>query len=220
MRKFNTYYEAETALISEIVYNPDFTTATTQELICTGFILKNPLANCNIRSNYEYADEFFKWLLTGEKQLSQELLNLNPWVKRFVDTVGLPDNFSSSYGWKIKEQIDVIKQELVNHDESRRGYVNILTPDDAVILTTKTTHEYPCTIGFQFFIRNNDLHMVVNMRSNNAYSVMPYDVYNFTMLQHHVAQELKIGLGLYYHQINNAHIYKGDVRRIKQSANV
>ena len=45
---------------------------------------------------------------------------------------------------------------------------------------------------------------------------MPYDVYNFTMLQDYLAHELEISIGSYYHQISSAHIFKGDMRRIKE----
>lgn len=216
MNKYKSYNEAEAFLIRKVVIMPDFITKSTYECIGTGFVLTDPTRNKNNRSNYEYADEFFKWVLSGEKQLSDKLIQLNPWVRRFVDSTNLPESFSATYGWKIKEQLPEIELELKSNYESRRAYVNILSPYDHPILRAKTTHEFPCTIGFQLFIREGALHMMVNMRSNNVYSVMPYDVYNFTSLQAHLANKLQYMLGNYYHQINNAHIFKGDVRRINE----
>lgn len=216
MREFKTYLEAEEALCRAIVAKPDFITATTFEKIGLGFILTQPWNNENTHSNYDYARKFFAWLTTGEKELSDELIQANPWVKRFVSKDGLPDSFSASYGWKIKEQMPTILSELRTRGETRRAYINVLYPQDNVILFSKTTHEYPCTIGFQFFIRDSKLIMIVNMRSNNVYAVMPYDVFNFTSLQYNVAEILGITMGNYYHQINNAHLYKGDVRRLKE----
>lgn len=220
MNEYSSYRTAEDQLLDRIMEFPDFVTKTMHERIMDGFILMDPSDNENTRSNYTYAEKFFEWLITGKKELSTELVDLNPWVKRFVDTAGLPDNFSASYGWKIKEQLDVIMTELVTHSESRRGYVPILHPQDQVILSVKTTHEYPCTIGFQFLIRENHLNMVVNMRSNNCLSVMPYDVYNFTRLQLYVAQMLGLRVSRYFHQINSAHIYNGDVRRLRESKTI
>jgi len=214
MKTYDNYYNAECDLIDRILFQPDFTTDVTQERIGDGFILTDPSRNTNSRSNYTYAHHFFEWLMSGEKELSPELLKDNPWVKRFVDTSNLPESFSASYGWKIKEQLRSVMEELHIHKYSRRAYLNILIPQDHVIRETKTTHEYPCTIGMQFFVRNDSLLMIVNMRSNNVYSVMPYDVYNFTELQQYVAKKLHLNLGYYYHQINNAHLYKGDIRRI------
>ncbi len=216
-KNFDHYCDAEKDLLSAVAFKPDFVTSTTFELIGTQIVLNYPFNNANNRSNYIYAQAFFDWMMTGEKQLSDELIELNPWVKRFVDNTGLPQSFSSSYGWKIKDQLNIIEAELKARSESRRAYVNILYPTDNIILSSKTTMEYPCTIGFQFFIRDEKLHMIVNMRSNNVYSVMPYDVYNMTELQQYMANRLKLHLGKYIHQINNAHMFKGDVRRYKES---
>lgn len=216
MRKFNRYDDAEEDLIDRIINTPEFTTKTTSEIFQTGFILTNPENNRNRRSNYEYAQHFFSWLMSGNTDLSGELLASNPWVQRFVDSTGLPAGFSSSYGWKIAKQLPLMMTELKRDSETRRAYLSVLTPDDQVILGTKSTMEFPCTIGIHLFNRYGKLHMIVNMRSNNCYSVMPYDVYNFTMLQRWLAERLGLYLGYYYHQINNAHVFKGDVRRIKQ----
>lgn len=216
-KSYKHYREAEEELCRRIVTSPQFITSSTFEILGTGFVLTEPWNNKNGHSNYEYAEEFFKWMMTGEKDLSQELLRLNPWVKRFVDTTGLPETFSTSYGWKIKSQIEGIILELKKFSESRRAYFNILTVEDKkVIELPKSTMEYPCTIGVHLFIRDGHLHMIVNMRSNNVYSVMPYDVYNFTCLQFNLADKLDIPMGTYTHQINSAHLYKGDVRRLKE----
>jgi thymidylate synthase len=225
IKSYDNYNQAEWDLVNRIVFYPDFITKTTNEVLNTGFVLTNPLENKNAHSNYDYAQKFFEWMISNQAKLSKELVEVNPWVQRFMDTTELPEGFSSSYSSKIGVQLDTLVTELVVHGESRRAYLNILFPTDQVILMVpKSTHEYPCTIGLHFFIRpwsiagkTNVLHMIVNMRSNNCWSVMPYDVYNFTMLQKHVADLLGIGLGKYYHQINNAHIYKGDVRRIREN---
>lgn len=156
-------------------------------------------------------------MMTGEKSFSKDLLESNPWAKRFIDPKGLPDSFSTTYGWKIQTDLPLIINELVERGESRRAYINILHPADKIVFTdTKSTMEYPCTIGLHFMIREEKLLLIVNMRSNNVYAVMPYDVFNFTSLQQHVAKILKVDTGEYYHQINNAHLYKGDVRRLKE----
>lgn len=216
MNKYSTYKEAEDALCRKVVLTPEFITKDTLEIMGTGFVLRNPINNRNGRSRYDYAEEFFQWMMSGEKNFSENLRKLNNWAERFVSNTGLPETFSASYGWKIKEQLPTILTEVSKHRDSRRGYVSILQPQDNIILSAKTTHEYPCTIGFQIFVREDMVNMIVNMRSNNVYSVMPYDVYNMTRLQEHVADQLKLSLGYYYHQINSAHIYKGDARRLRE----
>lgn len=216
MKKFNSYKEAEEWTINKIINDPCHINSDTHEILQLGYILTNPRNNRNNRSDYEYAEEFFQWIMSGKKELSKRLLELNPWVERFVRTEGLPKDFSASYAWKISEQLPNIINELRSKKESRRAYINILYPQDQVILHTKTTHEFPCTVGIHFLVRDNLLDVIVNMRSNNALSVMPYDVYNFTRLQESIANAYNFGLGYYYHQMNSAHLYNGDVRRIKE----
>lgn len=215
MKKFSSYKDAEMWAIKKIVEEPDHINHDTREILQLGFMLSNPRNNRNNRSDYEYAEEFFQWILSGERELSKRLLELNPWVERFVRTENLPEGFSASYAWKIKEQLPGIIKELKSKRDSRRGYINILYPNDQVILHTKTTHEYPCTVGIHLIARDR-LHMIVNMRSNNCLSVMPYDVYNFTRLQEYICEEYDFKLGYYYHQMNSAHVYVGDVRRFEE----
>ena len=220
IRRFDNYMAAEKALLIELLHMPQFITKNTNEVFMTGFVLKDPLNNRNDHSDYMYAEEFFQWMMTGEIELSDKLTEINPWVKRFTDRTGLPETFSSSYGWKIKAQRHIMQTELYMNKESRRAYINILQMSDQIILSTKTTHEFPCTIGLHLLIRDEELHLIVNMRSNNVYSVMPYDVYLFTRFQQVMAERLEVPMGMYHHQINSAHLYKGDVRRLKQTHNI
>jgi len=211
---FKTYAEAESFFVHEICHNPDYVNHDTSEMVGVGFTLTNPLANKNKHSNYEYAQAFFDWLISGKGELSSEVLRLNPWAQRFIDTSGLPEGFSGSYGIKLAGQLDVAVNELKVQKEGRRSYVSILWPSDQIILTSKTTHEYPCTVGFSFFVRNGALDMVVNMRSNNCLNVLPYDVYNFTSLQKMVAFRLGVDIGYYTHFANSLHVFKSDVRSV------
>ena len=148
--------------------------------------------------------------------MSSDVIKLNPRSKAFVDNTGLPSSFSTSYGWKIMSQLPIVMEELSRFRESRRAYININIPEDKIVFGVDTTHEFPCTIGIQFFVREGFLYCTVNMRSNNAYGVMPYDVYNFTSLQKYIADTLKLQYGEYHHLINNAHIFKPDVLKLKE----
>lgn len=218
MREFSTYFAAERAMLKQIITNPEFVNTDTNEILCAGFVLPDPAFNENGRSNYEYAQHFFEWMLSGDTDLTKKLTDINPWAKRFVDKTNLPETFSATYGHKIKAQLPLMIKEMKNHrfSSSRRAYITILSEHDHEILKVKTTHEFPCTIGLHFLPRGQRLNLIVNMRSNNVYSVLPYDVYNFTKLQIHVAKEMGLQTGKYYHQMNSAHVYHGDIRRINE----
>jgi thymidylate synthase len=59
----------------------------------------------------------------------------------------------------------------------------------------------------QFFIRDNRLHGLAYMRSNDAILGLPYDIFLFTMLQETMAATLVVELGEYHHYAGSLHLY-------------
>lgn len=210
----NTYEQAERRIIEEICRSPDYRNKDTVERLGLHFCLNFPSFNRNTRSNYTYAEAFFIWMMSGETVPSEELLSLNPEVRKFTDSAGLPEGYSSSYGPKIIEHLPDILSLLKAEPDTRQAYLNILLREDLVARGHATTHEYPCTIGLHFLLRNGELSLNVQMRSNNAFSVLPYDVYLFTSLQTYAAQILKVPVGRYRHYMSSAHVYRKDHHKV------
>lgn len=65
-----------------------------------------------------------------------------------------------------------------------------------------------CTSSLHFFIRNNKLNLIVYMRSNDEIFGTPIDIFQFTMWQIRMANELNIELGSYYHNVGSMHLYE------------
>jgi thymidylate synthase len=70
------------------------------------------------------------------------------------------------------------------------------------------TRDVPCTLTWQFFIRDEKLELHVNMRSNDVWLGLPYDLFNFTSIQRHLAARLDVGIGDYYHHVGSLHLYE------------
>lgn len=173
--------------------------------------------------NYEYAKEFFRFIMSGERELSKKLIELNKNAANFggggnMESVKLPENYSIFYGPRILEQLNHIVDELKRDKDTRRATISVLDGiNDNKLLTPLSNGEifnteYPCTISLSFMIRDNRLHMFVNMRSQNMFNVFPYDFYNFVSLQKHILSELSevyptLSLGYYYSNIISAHYY-------------
>ena len=69
-----------------------------------------------------------------------------------------------------------------------------------------------CTLTLHWFIRENRLCLIVNMRSNDVILGFTNDVFQFTMLQEALMVNLKdtypdIELGCYFHNAGSMHIY-------------
>jgi thymidylate synthase len=75
--------------------------------------------------------------------------------------------------------------------------------------------DVPCTCTIQFLVRDEKLHAVVSMRSNDAFLGLPHDVFCFTMLQELVARSLGVELGIYRHNVASLHVYERDQQQIK-----
>ena len=74
-----------------------------------------------------------------------------------------------------------------------------------------TAKDIACATSMQFLLRENKLHAVIYMRSNDAFLGFPYDVFLFTMLQELLASELTVPIGNYYHCVASFHLYEKNI---------
>ena len=123
---------------------------------------------------------------------------------------------NGAYGPRIKKTLVKIVEILKKDKDSRRAVVPIYSEKDAGL----DSNDIPCTISFQFLIRNNKLDMIVNMRSNDIFLGFPYDIFNFSMWQEYVACKLDIELGTYTHIANSIHFYEKDIEKILKVTNI
>jgi thymidylate synthase len=100
-------------------------------------------------------------------------------------------------------QWQFVLNELSRDPDSRRAVIHIKSPRDNL-----DKKDVPCTLTLQFFIRENQLHMIVNMRSSDLIFGLTYDVPAFTLFQEKLAWELGVDLGSYTHMSNSLHVYK------------
>lgn len=104
--------------------------------------------------------------------------------------------------------IDILKKD----PDSRQAVIPIYRPADVGAVTK----DMPCTLSLQFLIRNSQLNMVVNMRSNDLWFGGVYDIFCFTALQELMANALQLPLGVYYHHVGSFHIYDKNVADVER----
>lgn len=154
-----------------------------------------------------YAVGELMWYLSGSNKVSAISKYSEVWE-------GLSDDgesVNSAYGHRIFHQFgfdqwEYVKKLLRADPMSRQAVIHIKTPDQ------KPTKDMPCTVSLQFFIRNNKLYMITNMRSNDIWMGFPYDVFSFTALQVKMAMELGVDIGTYTHIAGSLHLYKRNWR--------
>ncbi len=190
------------------------------EILSIAFELTNPRARITNLTNRKWSHALaigeFCWHLRGEKQVDG-LAYYAPRWRTFANAHGEVEG--SCYGYRIFEELrsefsqwDWATSLLRKDPHSRRAIIDIQGQD--LLSNSEMSHDVSCATSMQFFIRNEKLHASVNMRSNDVYWGLPYDIYLFTMLQELMSEQLQIELGTYYHHVGSLHFYDRHIKKI------
>lgn len=220
-------------LYSEIVFscltNYDYNVSPrglrTIELIGVNLELTNPLSNFfknTVRQpSKRYLAGELIWYFSGNNDA--DFIN---YYSKFWSTIKNHDNsLNSSYGhtiFKIKNEFGFSQwewavQSLKNDKYSRQSVLLFNMPR----FQFTNNKDYPCTANLHFLIRQNKLVLFTNMRANDLFRGIVYDLPFFTLLMQCMKLELKavypnLELGSYFHQVNSVHIYNDNIEIIKQ----
>jgi thymidylate synthase len=107
------------------------------------------------------------------------------------------------FNMRSNDQVGNIIALLKKNPDSRRAVIQLFDAADIA----KKRKGIPCTCTFQLMIRDRRLHMLTNMRSNDAFLGLSHDIFSFTMLQEIVARTLSVELGTYKHAVGSLHLY-------------
>lgn len=122
------------------------------------------------------------------------------------------------FGIEHLNQMSHVLDILADDPSKRRAVASIYLPQfDQHGLANE---EVPCTLNLQYLVRNDKLQAVTYMRSQDAFKVLPYDIFIFTMLQEYLLNMLKpehpeFQLGTYNHFSGSFHVYEDDMPQIK-----
>ena len=117
-----------------------------------------------------------------------------------------------AYGPAINNQLEECFQRLYKDPASRQAIVIINQPQ----LHHLPTKDYPCTLSYQFLIRDNKLDMIVYMRSQDAWLGLVYDTGEFQWFQSILAGWLGVKIGRYIHIDGSLHLYKRNFIKAKE----
>jgi thymidylate synthase len=143
------------------------------------------------------------WILSGSNRLSEVAKYMRVYENFSDDGIFL----RGAYGPKIVDQLGYIVDTLELDPDTRQAFLNIWRERPG------SSKDVSCTTGMQFFIRDNTLEMVVNMRSQDIILGFTYDVFTFSMVGKAVQLLLKergiqVGLGNLQVNVGSLHIYE------------
>jgi thymidylate synthase len=144
------------------------------------------------------------WYLTGDNRLDF----VERYIPRYREESEDGVTVYGGYGQRLfrqrgQNQVQNIIALLRERPTTRRAVIQLFDAEDIA-----TNHkDVPCTTTLQFLVRQEYLHLVVTMRSNDAYIGLPHDVFCFTMLQEIVARAINCEIGSYRHFVGSMHLY-------------
>lgn len=197
LKRFGCFVDSRNGFTKEIV---GFSTHFSMEEVLK-YDKRNVL---NVRKGINYAFQIverytFLQGISRPDVLCSYVKNLGNYRNNFYN------RFDGDYAPRIGKHLKEAYYELKNNPNSRRAIVSIRKNEDNV----SDTLDHPCTLSFQFLIRDKKLHMIVNMRSNDAYiSFAGYDTMNFTFIQTVMASWLGIPCGEYFLNAGSFHLYE------------
>lgn len=119
----------------------------------------------------------------------------------------------TSYGWVVKEynQIDKLISSLKNDPQNRRMMLNLWQ-----IPHLEGGSLYPCAFMTMWDVTEDRLNCMLVQRSGDIPLGVPFNMTQYAVLVHLIAQVTGYKPGLFTHVINNAHIYENQVEGMKE----
>lgn len=162
----------------------------------------------------KYVDIELQWY--DSKDLSTDFIGQHAQI--WKDISGKSGTVNSNYGYLIysdenHNQYESVLRSLVNNPYSRQAVMIYNRPSMHSDSIEDGKRDFICTLAHQFFIRNNRLESVVNMRSNDAIYGFFNDFAWFATVQERLLSDLRetycdLEMGSLVHIANSFHVYE------------
>lgn len=144
-------------------------------------------------------------------------LNSHIWDS-WADETG---SIGKAYGYQLSvkhkypegefDQVDRLLYDLKNNPYSRRIIVNMYNHSDL-----NEMHLYPCAYSMTFNVTGNKLNAILNQRSQDVLVANNWNVCQYSILVHMLAQINGMEAGEFVHVIADAHIYDRHIPLVRE----
>lgn len=108
------------------------------------------------------------------------------------------------------DQVDYLIKELINNPSSRRHVTSLWNIDDLDEMALN-----PCVWHTQWLVKEKKLHLIVGQRSADVALGLPFNVFQYYVLQRMMAQATGYKMGSLTFNINDAHIYDRHIESLE-----
>lgn len=125
--------------------------------------------------------------------------------------------FDYTYNERIRKQLEIVIEELMMRPNTRQAIISIWDPTIDVH-NLGGLKRVPCSMYYQFIIRDGKLDVIYNMRSCDVMTHFGVDVWLAYMLMVEISTYLPptISPGVLYHNIASLHCYQKDWANLKE----
>lgn len=160
-------------------------------------------------------DEAFNGLYQEQMGLYQEkVLSNNDFAKKYGDLGNVYGKQWRSWegaNGKTYDQIAWVINEIKHNPSSRRLLVNAWAVDSVYEGLMQLP---PCHFCFQFYVLEGKLSCMFNMRSNDVFLGLPFNIASYALLTHLIAHECGLEVGDLIYTGADVHIYSNHIEQI------
>lgn len=118
--------------------------------------------------------------------------------------------FSYSYAERWQEQLKYVIQELKLRPNTRQAMMTMYDRHQDM-MNWGGRDRVPCSVSYQFLIRDGKLVLIYNQRSCDFVKFFPADVYCTMGLLRHVANKIGVERGQFIHFLGSLHAFAKDL---------
>jgi hypothetical protein len=192
--------------------SPEEFAKATRERLNYSFTLASPLDRLSPKLGLHVAVARFVWMMASNNRLA-DIAFYEPKVLRYTDDqLTVP---GSDYGMRLLQpepglnQVAGAIERLRKDPDTRRAALTIFQPADAV----RTSNDIPCAFGMMLHGREGRLDATMLMRSNNATTLLPFNIFEFSLLMETIAVEAGLKLGQFHYFAGSMHVFEREVAR-------
>lgn len=217
----STFAELYQKAIEEVLHNPDYETAPRgkkiKEIENAVLQLDNPKSNLFKNEARDLPLKYLAgellWYFSGRNDLAF-ISKFSSFWKAIAEKDG---TCNSAYGNLLfkgmeRSQYFWAYSKLVEDKDTRQAIIHFNRPSHQY----QGNKDFVCTLVGVFQIRDNKLNFTIDMRSNDAFFGLTFDLPFFTMLQQQMLKHLResvyptLELGKYTHIAHSLHVYEKD----------
>ncbi len=147
----------------------------------------------------------FLYLLSGSDSYEQIAFYTNGASRFAGGGRSLP---GSAYGARLftgqANMFEETARTLLARPNTKRASVPIFQPHDT--LAARHTPDLPCAFGLHFMLRDAGLISSVTMRANDAFKIMPYNLFEFSLLAECMAARIGVAYAAHVHGSVSMHL--------------